>query len=338
VGCAAAESPSEDAAASPARDPLVYFGLTPPGGTREIFAPGVVSTPAQESGLTISPDGRDVVFSVSLPGILSIVLVSWEDGRWGEPRVAPFSGHYDDWEPVFSPGGERLYFVSARPTGRPDRTENDRNLWYVERTADGWGEPVEVGLPVNAPEHREGYASVTRDGMLYFFRYDDEGANLTEIFVSDCSGDPCSEPELLGPAINTEYHDWDPFIAPDGSYLIFSSPDRPDTLGRADLYISFRAPDGAWTEAVNMGPEVNGPGTEICPFVSADGRYLFFEATAAPRTRSSATQRFTRPADGTPLTYELIMQMAEELGESPMQSYWIDAEVIEGLRRRVLGA
>jgi Tol biopolymer transport system component len=274
---------------------------------------------------------------VSLPGILTIVHLPWEDDGWGVPRIAPFSGQYDDWEPVFSPSGERLYFVSARPTGRGEAAENDRNLWYVERTADGWGEPVEVGFPVNAAEHREGYASVSRDGMLYFFRYDDEGENLTEIFQSDCSDDPCSEPELLGSAINTEYHDWDPFIAPDGSYLIFSSPDRPDSFGRADLYISFLAPVGTWTEAVNMGPEVNGPGTEICPFVSADGKFLFFEATAEPRTGPPPPQRFTRPSEGTPLTYELVMQMAEELGESPMQSYWIDAGVIETLRQEVLG-
>ena len=57
TGCAAADAPSEDAAASPPRDPLAYFNLTPPGDTREVFAPGVVSTHAQESGLTVAGKG-----------------------------------------------------------------------------------------------------------------------------------------------------------------------------------------------------------------------------------------------------------------------------------------
>jgi Tol biopolymer transport system component len=317
---------------------MALLDLAPPGASREVFAPGIVSTIAQESGLTVSPDGRDIVFSVGLPGINTILLVSRENDHWGEPRVAPFSGRYDDWEPVFSPSGHRLYFVSTRPATTPGGLPDDRNLWYVERTDAGWGEPVDVGPPVNAPDLPEGYASVTRDGVLYFFRYSDEAENLTEIYRSDCRDDRCSEPVEVGSAINTPFHDWDPFIAPDESYLIFSSPGRPDSLGRADLYISFQSPAGTWTDAVNMGPEVNGPGTEICPFVSADGKYLFFEAASQPRSSAPASSPPpSRPADGAPITYEMIMEMATQLGESPMQSYWIDAGIIEQLRRQVLG-
>ncbi len=59
-----------------------------------------------------------------------------------------------------------------------------------------------------------------------------------------------------------------PFIAPDGSYLLFS---------RAyDLWVSFREKDGSWSAPIKLGPEVNSPGFELCPVVSADGKYLFF--------------------------------------------------------------
>lgn len=81
---------------------------------------------------------------------------------------------------------------------------------------------------------------------------------------------------LLGPGVNSELHDWDAFVAPDESYLIFSSQDRPDSVGAQDLYISFRNEDGSWTEARNMGPRVNSPSDEICPSVSIDGEILFF--------------------------------------------------------------
>ena len=168
AACTQTEPPSEDVSQAEGEGPTDFFGQEPPGASRAVFAPGIVSTIAQESGLTVSPDGRDVVFSVGLRGINVILLVSWESGHWGEPRVAPFSGLHNDWEPVFSPSGHRLYFISTRPTENPDGVPDDRNLWYVERTDAGWGEPVEVGPPVNAPDLPEGYASITQDGHLYF--------------------------------------------------------------------------------------------------------------------------------------------------------------------------
>ena len=87
-----------------------------------------------------------------------------------------------------------------------------------------------------------------------------------------------------------------------------------------------------------MGPEVNGPGMEICPFVSADGEYLFFEAAAQPRSYTqSSSPPPSRPADGTPITYSMIMEIAAQLGANGMESYWIDANIIDRLRQSVLG-
>ncbi len=314
-----------------------YLGFASPGMTREVFAAGIVSTGASESGLTISPDGVEIVYSVSVSGIRVILHVTWDGHQWSTPRVAPFSGHYNDWEPVFSPDGDRLYFVSMRPTGRPAMRESDGNLWYVKRSAAGWSEPIEVGPPVNTPGLNEGYGSVTDDATLYFFRYSNDAENLTEIFRSEHGSDGQAEPELLDRAINSPFHDWDPFVAPDESYLIFSSPGRPDSFGNADLYISFRTSDGMWSEAVNMGPGVNDSGAEICPFVSADGRYLFFEAVTLRET-SMPRPTVERPSAGTAITYGWLLEMVDLIGESSVQSYWVDARIIDELRQAVLGS
>ena len=52
-----------------------------------------------------------------------------------------------------------------------------------------------------------------------------------------------SPPLNLGPNINNEFHEADPFIAPDESYLIFARKD-PEGFGGADLFISFRNEEG----------------------------------------------------------------------------------------------
>ncbi len=64
-----------------------------------------------------------------------------------------------------------------------------------------------------------------------------------------------------------------PFIAPDGSYLLFAR--------EMDLFVSFRRPDGSWAEPASLGPEINSPAIDICPQVSADGKYSFSSASAA---------------------------------------------------------
>ena len=83
-----------------------------------------------------------------------------------------------------------------------------------------------------------------------------------------------TNPVKLSEAINTQGDEATPFIASDGSYLIFTRKPGADTF--ADLYISFRNQDGAWTDTVNLGGNINSQAHEVCPVVTRDGKYFFF--------------------------------------------------------------
>jgi hypothetical protein len=62
-------------------------------------------------------------------------------------------------------------------------------------------------------------------------------------------------------------------VAPDQSFIIFSSSGRRDGTGQAeDLYISFRRATGRGKRRATLGPLVNTDRTEFCPVVSPDGR------------------------------------------------------------------
>ena len=99
--------------------------------------------------------------------------------------------------------------------------------------------------------------------------------------------------ERVDGGISTAASEHDPFVSPDGSYLIFTS-DRPGGHGSADLYISFASPDGAWTEPVNMGKSINSAHYDFCAMLSPDDNYLFWT--------------------------------------SRNEIYWVDAKVIDSLR------
>ena len=85
-------------------------------------------------------------------------------------------------------------------------------------------------------------------------------------------------PVNLGPKLNTEYHEWDTYTAPDEGYMIFCST-KPGGLGDDDLYVTFKVADGSWTEAVHMGKEINSNKSENRPYVTSDGKYFFYTST-----------------------------------------------------------
>jgi ankyrin repeat protein len=246
-----------------------YIGQKGPGAKPEIFGVGIVSSVGWEhSSPVFSPDGSEV-FWTTISDRMNVFTMKQGEGRWSAPRPASFSG-LEDCYPRFSPDGQRLYYVSYRPLKEEQKNAGiGTNLWVVERTEWGWSSPHPAGPPFDSG-NIFGF-SLTDDATIY---YTDAGSGF-DIFRAKLVGGRYSTPEKLGPAINSEAVEDEPFIAADESFLIFSSM-RPGGFGGADLYISFRRKDGSWTQARNLGPEINTVHAERFPAVSRDGRYFFF--------------------------------------------------------------
>ena len=82
--------------------------------------------------------------------------------------------------------------------------------------------------------------------------------------------------ESLVNLIKTGTQETEPYMAPDESYLIFTSKNRPGGYGGWDLWICFHQPDSSWTEPTNMGPKINTAEDEYGPRVSPYGNFLLF--------------------------------------------------------------
>ncbi len=252
----------------------------PPYASREplptptVFGEGMISTSDMELNAAFTPDGRTIYFTKRTPRLqLWTILESrFVRGRWSTPAVASFSGQYSDFDPIVSPDGSKLFWSSNRPIeGQPSASFD---LWMVDRTPTGWSEPRHLDGPVSSPAS-DVYPSVTRDGTLYFASTRPGGSGSYDIYRSRLVNGRYGEPENLGDSVNSRFSDGDPYIAPDESYLIFVSYNRPEGLGDGDLYISFNR-NGTWSKAENLGPSINSSALDFCPIVSPDGRYLFF--------------------------------------------------------------
>jgi len=252
------------------------YASAKPLGEPKIFAEGVLSTGDFESHPAFTPDGRTLYFLKNAPdfSFWTIVVSNFRNGRWQAPEVAPFSGRYSDADPFITPDGSRLYFISTRPLdAKAGGGPKDLDIWMVERAASGWGEPKNLGVPVNSPG-AEWFPTVASDGTIYFGSDREGGKGRTDIYRARLVGGKYERAENLGEEINTQFNEFEPLIAPDQSFLIFMCGGRQDARGGFDLYLSYNR-EGRWTKPVNLGDKINSPGNEYSPAISPDGKYFF---------------------------------------------------------------
>jgi hypothetical protein len=115
--------------------------------------------------------------------------------------------------------------------------------------------------------------SVARLGNIYFASYRD--GNL-DIFMSKKVASSYEEPVNLGVLVNTVFDEHDPMIAPDESFLVYTST-RPEGFGEADLYLTHKT-NGQWNTPTNMGTAINTKAYEYCPYLTPDGKYFFYSS------------------------------------------------------------
>jgi hypothetical protein len=302
-----------------------YLGQESPGDTAALFAPGIVADIHHEHSAAIfSPDGQELFWTLvfmPLQSPLPAVIMHSQivDDRWTKPEVASFSGQYDDDIASISPDGSRLYLSSRRPL--PGHTQPNRwgDIWYSDKTADGWSDPIWLDSPINTDKH-ESAAQVTRKGNLYFKGYLDGVRGNHGIFRSRMVDGRYAQPEPLGPNINTEHVDWCPYIDPEERFILFSST-RPGGLGSGDLYISFMQPDGSFGKALSLGPEINSDDNDRFPALSPNGNYLFFLSKRSPLPGKFGQRQ----------TFADLTSMSLTITNGLSNIYWIDAAFIERL-------
>ncbi len=265
------------AARAEAENDWRYFGQAPPGPKPVLFAPGVVTRPdVREYGSVFSKDGRSFFVGIDLGERSEIRASHVVDGAWTAFETVVSHPDYRYNDPFLSPDESRLYFLSTQPLSGTGAAK-DADIWYVERTGDGWSAPVNPGPAINSPRD-DYYVSFTRDGTMYLASNaaSEEGRDHDfDLYSSTFEKGAFQPRRRLEGAVNTRRYEADVFVDPDERYVVFVSA-RAEGLGKGDLYISRRDAAGTWGEATSLGPPVNTTGHEICPFVSHDGRYLFF--------------------------------------------------------------
>jgi hypothetical protein len=237
-----------------------YLGQQPPGLKPVLFAPNIITTGLyEERDVSFTPDLNELYFTRDAV----IQVMKQREGIWSEPQPASFSSGYREFEAFVTADARRLYYISQRPADSGSAPEFYQ-MWFVERGGSDWGEPAMLN------DRRDFYATVTTGGVMYFT---DANNDLYRTVLVDGA---MSEREKLSDSVNTARAEYNACVSPDESFIIFTSFGWGYGFGGGDLFVSFRKPDGSWTQAKNMGGGVNTNGHDYCPGISPDGRYLFY--------------------------------------------------------------
>lgn len=255
-----------------------YMGQMEPGLTPKMFAPNFISTEEYEFGSVFNSSATEFFFGVDVNGKSEIRYSKLTDDNWSTPKTILSHNSYGYNDPFLSPDDTRMYFISNSAMDGMGEAKEDIDIWYVERTKNGWSAPVNAGGNINSTGE-EYYISFTNEGTMYFSSNinasEENGSSDQDIYYSKFIDGKFQKAIRLGEAINTTDYEADVFVDPEESYIIFCAM-RSDGLGRGDLYISFKNSDGSWSKSKNMGEVINSKNHELCPFVTSDGKYLFY--------------------------------------------------------------
>jgi hypothetical protein len=218
-------------------------------------------TEASDASPAFTPDGATVLFTRGGGTARRLYVAHRHGDGWSTPVPAPFSKRWMDFEPAMAPDGRYLVFVSNRPPrgeGKPldgrwgghDYPGRGGNLWRVDRRRGGWSTPRHLPDAVNAGSSTFSPA-VAADGSVYFVRVDPTSGAF-RLYRSRRADGRYQAAQALALGGGAMVSDYDPAVAPDQSFIVFSSDRPPASPSGGDLFIAFATPAG-WSVPVDLG-------------------------------------------------------------------------------------
>ncbi len=249
-----------------------YLDQALPGAEAVLFAPSTISLNNRlEQDSHFSPNATQFCFSITNRpwNEGKIQITELIDAVWTTPQDITFQNATNAWHPFFSPDGDALYF-SGKSTGSVD-------IYKSVKTPTGWSLATPLEGPINSSSN-EWYVTLSNDKTLYFSKDGD-------IYYSKFENEGYPEIVKLPAPINTSSNEYDPYIAPDGSYMIFCS-NKAGGFGRTDMYITYWLSNCTWSTPVNLGENINSVDTDFSPTVTPGGNNLMFTRSNRTRTHS----------------------------------------------------
>lgn len=228
-----------------------------------------------------------------------IFISEFNTDRWQEAK--PFdavNSQYNEGSAALTKDGKTIYFSRC---DAPDGFGNC-DLYYSEFKGDTvWTEPKNMGGWINSMGWDSHPTLSPTEDTLYFSSDRAGGFGLADLyFTYKNSGNRWVEPQNLGPIINTRQNEVSPFYHPEHNVLYFSSNGHLLNFGDYDIYKSYKSGPN-YSEPINIGPLVNGIGTEFYFSIDKASRDIFYSRSKEESMKNLDLYSFPLPMEGQPL-------------------------------------
>lgn len=230
------------------------------------------------------------------------------DGQWTNAEAFhTINTRYNEGSACLSSDGRKLYFARC---DSPDGLGNC-DIYEAELQPDStWGQARNLGPAINTSAW-ESHPSLSHSGDTLFFASNRIGGfGLSDIYYAVKDRNGVWQPARnAGPIINTRRSEVSPFFHHRFNVLYFSSDGQPLNFGDFDLYKSYRNGD-FWEEPKNIGPLVNGPGSEYYFTIDSESRFLYYARSEETDIANLDLHSFPVPMEAQP---EAIAQLKGSL-------------------------
>jgi len=253
-----------------------YFSNNTPEAEPLLFAEGLIDPKLHHlhSAPVFSPDLNEMYFSVYLnyDDPQRIFISKKVKGIWQEPKVAEFSGQYQDGRPILSPDGNTLYFYSKRPINEGEKSTENSMIWFVKKNNSNWGNPQLLSFSQSLgiafyPDH---YAS---NGIFYFSVK--TAPRDYDIYQCEIKNDkPFNIKRVDEPVSMKNIVDLGATTNPENNILVFQSNNR-NNKNQSILYACKKKENGEWGDPEPLSDKINQNTTRFASF-TRNGKYFFF--------------------------------------------------------------
>lgn len=206
------------------------------------------------------------------------------------PLMGDVNSGYNDYSPVFSADGRRIYFTSRRANTTGGMMNPDDQEYFEDVYTGIWNEKMLKYDSINNSVDRingpgfESMSWLSKDGLHAIVTINNTATNAKKVTGSSDIAEveftkkgKWNVPKVISnKSINTSFFEGSATVTADGNTMYFVS-DRKGDKRSTDIYVVQRN-GKSWGEAKILSDSVNTLMRETTPYISPDGRFLFFSS------------------------------------------------------------
>lgn len=199
------------------------------------------------------------------------------------------NSEFNEYAPILTQGGKVMYFVGRRNNTTGGLKNPDDEQYFEDIYQAKWNDTYHIWDSITNDlgklngEGFEAFTYVNSDATKALLTLNttaldiDAPTESSDICEVDVKNGLWGKPKLIAnESINSTYYDGAATMTADGNTMVFVS-DRNGEKSSTDLFI-VKKTGKKWGEAVSLPMNVNSKGRETTPYLTPDGKYLFFSS------------------------------------------------------------